>query len=64
MLDEGEGVSEWMRVWAYQVPALEREGWRFSHALVGGASEQLYGPAYRDCWVVREVTDGETGKAG
>jgi len=51
-------VTEWIRVWAHEMPAFERDGWRFSHALVGGPSEQLYGPGYRDCWMVREVSHG------
>ena len=51
-------VTEWIRVWAYEMPAFEREGWRFSHALAGRPSEQLYGPGYRDCWMMREVTHG------
>lgn len=51
-------VTEWIRAWAYQVATLELEGWRVSHARVGGPSEQLYGPDYRDCWMVREAAHG------
>ena len=48
-------TTEWIRVWAHEMPALEAEGWRFSYARVGGPSEQLYGIRYRDCWMMREV---------
>jgi len=48
-------ITEWIRVWAHEMPAFERDGWRFSHALVGGPSEQLYGPDYRDCRMVRRM---------
>jgi hypothetical protein len=51
-------VTEWIRVWAYETPAFEQEGWRFSHALIGRPNEQLFGPGYRDCWMVREVSHG------
>jgi len=50
-------VTEWIRVWAYEIPAYQRDGWRFSHAIMGGPSEQLLGPSWRDCWMVREVQD-------
>jgi len=52
-------VTEWIRVWAHEMPAFEREGWRFSHVLVGGPSEQLHGPSYRDCWMVRRMDTNE-----
>jgi hypothetical protein len=48
-------TTEWIRIWAYEVPAYEQEGWRFSHALMGGPSEQLHGPAYRECRMMRRV---------
>jgi hypothetical protein len=51
-------VTEWIRVWAHEVSAYEREGWRFSHAIVGGPSEQLFGSGYRECWMMREATHG------
>jgi len=51
-------VTEWIRVWAHEMPGYERAGWRFSHAIVGGPSEQLFGPGYRDCWMTRETAHG------
>ena len=51
-------ATEWIRVWGYEVPGYEREGWRFSHARAGGPSEQLCGPDYRDCWMMRELSHG------
>ena len=48
-------VTEWIRVWAHEVPLLEQQGWRFSHALMGGPGELLYGLEFRDCWLMREV---------
>jgi hypothetical protein len=50
-------ATEWLRTWAYQVPALEREGWRVSHAFLGRPSELLFGAEYVDCVMVREVAD-------
>ncbi len=47
-------VTEWIRVWGYEVSRYGREGWRFSHAIVGGPSEQLFGSDYP----VRQLTDG------
>jgi hypothetical protein len=52
-------VTEWIRVWAYELPAYEREGWRFSHAILGGPGEQIYGPGHRDCWLMRKMDPNE-----
>jgi hypothetical protein len=51
-------VTEWIRVWAHEVSAHERMGWRLSHIRRGFPSEALLGPDYRDCWMMREVTHG------
>jgi hypothetical protein len=55
-------VTEWMRVWAHEVQDYEREGWRLSHAIVGGPSEQLFGSDYPvrqlTDWMMREATHG------
>jgi hypothetical protein len=48
-------VTEWIRVWAYEVPAYEREGWRLSHVRRGFPSEALLGPEYADCLMTRVV---------
>ena len=52
-------ITEWIRVWGYEVPGYEREGWRLSHAIVGRPSEQLFGPGYRDCWLMRRIDTNE-----
>ncbi len=53
-----DGVTEWIRVWAHEVPAFEREGWRLSHVRRGMPSECLLGPDYADCLMMRDVHDG------
>ena len=49
-------VTEWIRVWAHEVPAYEREGWRLSRVRRGFPSEALLGPDYADCLMMREVS--------
>ncbi len=51
-------VTEWIRVWALEVSAYEREGWRLSHVRRGFPSEALLGPDYADCLMTREATHG------
>ena len=51
-------VTEWIRVWAYEVQAYQREGWRLSHVRRGLPSEELLGADYADCVMMREVRDG------
>jgi hypothetical protein len=51
-------VTEWIRVWAHEVPAYQRDGWRFSCLRRGFPSEALLGREYADCLMVREVDDG------
>jgi len=51
-------VTEWIRVWAHEVSAYERDGWRLSHVRRGFPSEALLGPEYADCLMMREVTHG------
>jgi hypothetical protein len=55
-------VTEWIRVWAHEMRGYERAGWRFSHARVGGPSEQLFGSGYPvrqlTDWMMREVAHG------
>ena len=51
-------VTEYIRVWAFEVPAYKREGWQLSYVRRGLPSEALLGPEYADCLMVRRVNDG------
>jgi hypothetical protein len=51
-------VTEWIRVWAHEMPAYQRKGWRLSHVRRGFPSEALLGPDYADCLMTREVAHG------
>jgi hypothetical protein len=60
-LGEGKTMShvttEWIRVWAYEIPAYQQGGWQLSHVRRGLPSEELLGADYADCVMVREVRD-------
>ena len=58
MTPQRSTATEWIRVWAHEVPAYEREGWRLSHVRRGFPSEALLGPRYADCLMMREVAHG------
>ena len=48
-------APKWARVPAHEVGYYLYLGWRFSHDIEDMPPEQLYGPAYRECWMVRTV---------
>lgn len=49
------GEVEFVRVWAWEVPAYEEEGWKIDSAKEGPSTD-LFGADYVDVLLVRPVT--------
>jgi len=48
-------APKWARVPACEVAYYLHLGWRFSHTVEDSGPEQLYGPAFQECWMRREI---------